>query len=303
MGDFVTGGLGAVGSYLVAELRSRNHEVWVADLPHHFSDTYYRVNVGHYRQLERIFEERNFDFVYHLAAEFRRWNGEDFYETMWQSNAIGTKNMLRLQKKHGFRQIFFSSSEVYGDWNGVMSEDVLMKHPIRQMNDYAISKWVNEMQVMNSADMDGTQTVRVRLFNTYGPGEYYSTYRSAICRFAYCALHDLPYTVYLEHTRTATYITDCARTLANISDNFKAGEVYNVGGTDYHTVKDASDLVLKHAGKSDQFVVYKESEPFTTKDKKVDVTKALRDLNHKPAVQLDEGIRNTVEWMRKVYSR
>ena len=51
-------------------------------------------------------------------------------------------------------------------------------HEIKQMNDYAMSKWVNEMQVRNSAIQYGTESVVVRLFNTYGPGEYYSPYRS-----------------------------------------------------------------------------------------------------------------------------
>ena len=59
------------------------------------------------------------------------------------------------------------------------------EHEVKQMNDYAMSKWVNEMQVRNSAIAHGTETVVVRLFNTYGPGEYYSPYRSVNCRFTY----------------------------------------------------------------------------------------------------------------------
>ena len=50
------------------------------------------------------------------AAEFGRWNGEDFYETLWRTNAVGTKNVIRLQERLKFRLIHFSSSEVYGDW-------------------------------------------------------------------------------------------------------------------------------------------------------------------------------------------
>lgn len=299
----VTGGLGAVGTALVDVLEARSHDVWVCDLPHHFKEKYLRCNVSMYRQLEKIFEKHKFDVVYHLAAEFGRWNGEDFYETMWLANAVGTKNVLRLQTKYGFRHIFASSSEVYGDWEGIMSEDVMMKNAIRQMNDYAISKWVNELQIMNSADMDGTETVRVRLFNTYGPGERYSSYRSAICRFVFSALHDLPYKVYLGHHRTSTYISDCAQTLANISERFVAGEVYNIGGNDYHDMKAASDLVLKYAKKTDRLVSYKEGEPFTTRDKKVDISKAIRDLDHRPQVGLDEGISRTVDWMREIYKK
>jgi nucleoside-diphosphate-sugar epimerase len=40
-----------------------------------------------------------FDLVYHCAAEFGRWNGEDFYEQLWRTNAVGTKNVIRLQEE------------------------------------------------------------------------------------------------------------------------------------------------------------------------------------------------------------
>ena len=137
--------------------------------------------------------------------------------------------------------------------------------------------------------------------NTYGPGEYYSPYRSVICLFIYRALHDIPYTVYLNHHRTSTYITDTVYTLANIADNFKSGEVYNIGGTEYHDIKSVSDIILNYLGKDDSQVEYVESEPFTTKDKKIDVSKAIRDLNHNPTVTLAEGIPKTIEWMKSVY--
>jgi dTDP-glucose 4,6-dehydratase len=295
----VTGGLGAVGSYLVRELRGRGHDVWINDLRHHHDAKYLRGDVGDYRQLEHVVTHKKFDVVYHLAAEFGRWNGEDFYETMWTSNVIGTKNLLRLQEKHRFRQVFFSSSEVYGDYEGTMAEDVMDKVEIKQMNDYALSKWVGEQQVQNSTTMHGTESVRVRLFNTYGPGEPPSTYRSVICRFVYAALKDLPYTVYLGHTRTSTYITDMCATLANICERFKPGEVYNIAGTDYHDIKGVSDLILRVAGKTDALVTYTESEPFTTKHKKVDGSKAVRDLAHAPKVKLEQGIVETVSWMKQ----
>lgn len=90
----VTGGLGAVGSYLVPELRSRGHDVFVVDIEHHHHASHYaRCDVSHYRQVERLWtgggwphgytvKGRQFDLVYHLAAEFGRWNGEDYYENL-----------------------------------------------------------------------------------------------------------------------------------------------------------------------------------------------------------------------------
>jgi dTDP-glucose 4,6-dehydratase len=301
MNILVTGGLGAVGTPLVQELRRRGHEVWIADKPHHHDPKYMRADVSEYRQVEALFGEVKFDYVYHLAAEFGRWNGEDFYETMWRSNAVGTKNMIRMQERYGFRMIFSSSSEVYGDYRGKMAESVLEEVPIRQMNDYAISKWVNEMQIMNSADMNGTETVRVRLFNTYGPGEPYAPYRSANCVFVYRALHDLPFKVYTKHRRTSTYILDCARTLANIADSFKAGEVYNIAGTDLHDMKSVSDFILRYLGKDDSLVTYEDIEPATTMEKITDAEKARRELGHEVTVGLEEGLARTIEWQKEYY--
>jgi len=297
----VTGGLGTVGKVLVHTLRGRGHSVKVTGLEHHYSDDYVRCDVGSFMQLSRVFESDHYDYVYHLAAEFGRWNGEDYYDKLWQSNAVGTKNIIRMQEKHHFRLIHFSSSEVYGDYDGVMSEDVMEKYEIRQLNDYALTKWVNEQQIMNSAAMHGTESVRVRLFNTYGPGEHYSSYRSVICLFVYRALHDLPYKVYLGHHRTSSYVTDTCETLANIMDNFKTGEVYNIGGTEYHDIKSVSDIILQYLNKTDSRVEYLPAEPFTTKDKRVSLDKALRDLKHSPKIPLAVGIPRTIEWMKDVY--
>ncbi len=297
----VTGGLGVVGRPLVEELRKRGHEVWALDRAHHHDSSYFRCDISEYRVLAEVFEEQDFDPVYHLAAEFGRQNGEEFYETMWKSNAIGTKNVIRLQEKLGFRLIFTSSSEVYGNYRGRMAEDVPREVPIVQMNDYAMSKWVNEMQIMNSARRFGTETVRLRLFNTYGPGEYYSPYRSAICQFIYRALNDMPYTVYTKHKRTSSYIDDTIHTMANVGERFQPGEVYNIAGSEIHDMKTASDMILDQLGKDDSLVEYGEIEQGTTLEKQVDISRAIRELDHKPKVDLDEGIRRTIRWQREVY--
>lgn len=313
MNILVTGGLGAVGSALVHELELRGHDVFVIDVdPHHHRQNYARVDVSEFRQVEKLWlgggwerghfnTPRKFDMVYHLAAEFGRWNGEDYYETLWKTNAVGTKNILKMQEKEGFRAVYFSTSEVYGDYNDVMVENVMDTYEVKQMNDYALTKWVNEQQVLNSAAMTGTESVRVRLFNSYGPGEYYSPYRSVICLFAYRALHDLPYVVYKNHSRTSIYISDVVRTLSNITNNFLPGEVYNIGGVDFHDIETISNMILKYTGKTDHKVTYSESEIMTTRHKRVDSSKAQRDLDHKITVKLEEGVANTIEWMKQVY--
>lgn len=297
----MTGGRGTIGRPLVTTLEADGHEVWVCDLGHDHSRRYSRCDVGEYRQIEHVIEHAKPEFVYHLAAEFGRRNGEDFYETLWKTNAIGTKNMLRLQERDGFRMVFASSSEIYGEYGGLMSESVPDRIPIQQLNDYAISKWVNELQVRNSAMRVGTDTVRVRIFNTYGPGEYYSPYRSVACIFVYRAMHRRPYDVYLNHKRSSTYIDDTVAALRAIADHFNAGEVYNICGDECHSIKRLSDLVLKETGATRKLARYRKVEAFNTLVKRGDNHRAKRDLHWAPKIRLEDGIRRTVEWQRNVY--
>ena len=256
----VTGGAGFIGTNLANELTKRGHDVIALDLYHTERDNYIRADVRNFRQLERVFEKWNFDYVYHLAAEYGRWNGEDYYENLWSSNVIGTKHLIRLQEELKFRMIFFSSAEVYGDYDGIMSEDVMINNPIKdtyQMNDYAISKWAGELMVKNSATMFGTETVIVRPVNCYGPHEHYTPYRGFIPKFIYHALFNKPYVVYKGHKRIIDFVEDTCRTFANILDNFIPGEAYNVGGkAEWEmSIEEYSELILK-SSRQGQFSCY-----------------------------------------------
>jgi len=298
----VTGSKGTLGIPLVNELKKRKHEVWQCDLQHHRDDNYIRADVSSYRQLERVFEAANYDYVYHLAAEFGRINGEEYYDTLWQTNCIGTRNILEWQKRKGFRLIFASSSEIYGDKPvAILKEDLPMKESIIQHNDYAVTKWVNEIQIMNFEKRFNSQIMRLRLFNAYGPGEYYHRYRSVVCLFCYRAMFDMPYQVYEGYHRVFMYIDDFIPTFAKACENFKAGEVYNIGGTEYRSVKELSDIILKCLGKKDKFVEYLPEDKHNVVNKRPDIEKAKKAFGHNPKVTLEVGVPKTIEWMKQVY--
>jgi len=299
----ITGGRGFIGTNLTNELRSRGHDVWTCDILQGEDPQHIKTDTGVYQQLDSVFRNHKFDYVYHLAAEYGRWNGEDHYENLWRTNVVGTKNILRLQEQHKFKMIFFSSAEVYGDYDELMSEDVMERVPLKQMNDYAISKWAGELQCLNHAEMFGVDVVRVRPVGCYGPHEYYSRYRGVIPIFVYHALHGKEFTVYRGHKRIFDFVDDTCRTFANIVDNFKSGEVYNVGGREdwVVSIEELADIVLETTKAKPSLAIYKGEEAFTTRVKVVDFSKSREDLKHDPKVDIREGVRRYVAWMRDMY--
>ena len=79
------------------------------------------------------------------------------------------------------------------------------------------------------------------------------------------------------------HINDLVETFTNIPKNFKPGEVYNIAGDDYHTIKEMSDEILILTNGDEKLVSYENEEKFTTLHK-VSCDKAIKDLNHKPKV-------------------
>ena len=300
----VTGGKGFIGTNLTEELRSRGHHVLTADIKHtpETKRTHYRCDVGIFRQLERIFEEHDdIEFVFHLAAEYGRWNGEAFYEQLWRTNCVGMKNVLLLQKQYKFQLTTFSSAEVYGDYRGEMYEALMDEIPIKQMNDYAVSKWANELQCLNAAEMWGNEIVRIRPVNCYGPHEEYSPYRGVIPIFVYHGMFNMPVKVYQGHKRIFDYVSDTVRTIANTTEDFIPGEVYNIAAEKEIDIKYLSDLIIEELGIDDSHITYMEEEPFTTKQKPINCEKAKKDLDHRIEVPIEKGIPLYIEWMKKNY--
>ena len=116
--------------------------------------------------------------------------------------------------------------------------------------------------------------------NCYGPHEEYTPYRGFIPKFIFHALNKKPYTVFKDHKRIIDFVEDSCRTFANICENFIPGEVYNVGGRAEleMDITEYSDLILNAVGIDELLVTYKDAEPFTTKKKTMDFSKAVRDL-------------------------
>src|SRR5439155_857703 len=139
-------------------------------------------------------------------------------------------------------------------------------------------------------------------FGRINAGEYYHNYRSVVCLFTYRALHRLPYDVYLGYHRVFMYIDDFIPTLANVVDNFVPGEVYNIGGDEFRSVKELSDLILNSLKTDDSIVNYLPEDKHNVLNKKPDIEKARKAFGHNPRIILEEGVPKTVRWMKSVYA-
>jgi dTDP-glucose 4,6-dehydratase len=298
----ITGSLGTLGRPLHRELRSRGHEVHGCDLRHSDQPGFMRADVADYRQLGNVFEAVEPDFCYHLAAEFGRLNGELYYEALWRTNVIGTRNIMEFCRLTDTGMILASSSEVYGEESEsvLLSEELTDREVPFHPNEYALSKWVNERQVLayERRYPDSFAAMRLRFFNAYGPGESFHPYRSVIALFCGHALRGQPFTLYENYHRTFMYIDDFIPTLANACERFAAGDVMNIGGVDYRSMEEVAELVLEHTGADRSLVRPVPHEQHNVRSKRPDIDRARRLLEHDPTVKLEEGIPPTVAWLR-----
>lgn len=293
----VTGSEGTLGVPLVRLLVEKGYRVTRSDLAH--AHGVHRCDVGHLRQLEELVEETSPDLVFHLAAEFGRHNGERYYEQLWQTNVIGTRNVLEVQARKGFKLIMASSSEVYGENVGltIAEEDFDLRSP-RLLNDYAMTKWVNEQQAINFERERGSQIMRLRFFNAYGPGERFHSYRSVVALFVGSALLGRPFDVYEGYRRTFMHVYDFVPTLANAIERFVPGEAINVGGIDYRDVSELAAIVLKETGADEKLARVKKRGEVNVANKLPMIDKAIALLGHDPKIRLEQGVPLTVAWMR-----
>jgi dTDP-glucose 4,6-dehydratase len=232
--------------------------------------------------------------IFHFAAEFGRANGNEYYEQMWSTNVLGTQNVLTFASQTSTPIVFASSSEIYGhladEFPGLMETLPFSQTPHHQ-NLYALSKWVNEQQIVIS----GVPFVILRIFNVYGPGETYAPYRSVVVRFLGDALKGQPSVITPGSKRQFLYIDDFCRTVARIPDRFDSVHhmTFNLAGDEVLTTEELAEL----CGQT-KLIAYQ--DPTTAGVKVASCELAERFLGHDPQVPLEEGIAWTRQWLKSV---
>jgi UDP-glucuronate decarboxylase len=303
----VTGGAGFIGSHLCRRLLAEGHEVMAVD--NFYSSA--RRNVldllGEPR-FELIRHDVTFplyvetDQIYHLACPASPvFYQRDPVQTT-KTNVHGSINMLGLAKRLGARILLTSTSEVYGDpavhpqsesyWGNV--------NPIGVRSCYDEGKRCAETLFFDYYRQHRLPIKVARIFNTYGPNMLPNDGR-VVSSFIVQALRGEPLTVFGDgsQTRSFCYIDDMVDGLIALMNS--APEVtgpINLGNPSEFTMLELARKVLAFTGSSSPI----EHRPLPSDDpvrRKPDISRAVEVLGWKPAVELDDGLRPTVEYFSR----
>jgi dTDP-glucose 4,6-dehydratase len=304
----ITGGAGFLGSHLCDRFLAEGHQVIAMD----------NLITGTTRNIEHLAGRDDFLFTKHDVTNYIYVEGPldavlhfaspaspiDYLELPIQTlkvGALGTHKALGLALAKKARFLLASTSEVYGDplqhpqqedyWGNV--------NPIGPRGVYDEAKRFAEALTMAYHRTHGVETRIARIFNTYGPRMRLDDGR-VVPNFVGQALRGESLTVYGDgsQTRSFCYADDLIEGIYRLllSDEV---EPVNVGNPDEMTILDFAHLVNRLTG-SKAGIVYEDYRiPDDPQVRQPDISKARRVLNWEPKVDLEEGLRKTIEWFRR----
>ncbi len=253
--------------------------------------TFYPVDIEDKESLKEVFKKHSFDCVINEAARAGvRYSIENPY-VYFTTNTIGTLNLLELCKDFGIKKfVLASTSSLYAGQKMPFREDLPVNTPI---SPYAASKKSAEVLCYTYHYLYGIDVSIVRYFTVYGPA---GRPDMSIFRFIKWVLEGKPLEVFGDgsQSRDFTYIDDIAE--GTILATKPLGyEIINLGNNKPHTLSEVIALIEKYTGKK-AMLELKEFHKADMKATWADIQKAQSLLGWKPEVNLEEGIRRTVEW-------
>jgi UDP-glucuronate decarboxylase len=300
----VTGGAGFIGSHLIDQLMSDNHEVICLD----------NFYTGHKRNIQKWIGHPNFELIRHDITEPIRLEVEQIYHLACpaspvhyqynpiktvKTNVMGTMNMLGLAKRVKARFLLASTSEVYGDpeVHPQTEEYRGSVNPIGIRSCYDEGKRIAETLSFDYYRENKVDIRVARIFNTYGPRMLENDGR-VVSNFVVQALLGIPLTVYGNgsQTRSFCYASDLVAGLRQLMAGDYIGPV-NLGNPDEYTILELAQAVQNLINPNAEI----KFEPLPSDDprrRRPDITKARELLNWEPTIPLQAGLKLTIEDFR-----
>jgi UDP-glucuronate 4-epimerase len=315
----ITGGAGFIGSHLVERLLGEGD--WRVTVVDDFNDFYSpsikRENISahlshpNFRLIEadiretpaltNTFADRKYDCLVHLAARAGVRPSLKEPRLYVETNVNGTVNLLELARAHGVKQfVFGSSSSVYGVNPKVpFSEDDPIFNPI---SPYAATKAAGELICHAYAHLYDMRIVCLRFFTVYGARQRPDL---AIHKFAKLISEGKPIPVFGDGTtrRDYTYVDDIiAGVRAAIDYDQTNYEVINLGESRTVELRELIALIETELGRRAQ-IDRQPPQPGDVPQTFADISKARQLLRYDPQTQIEDGIRQFVEWFKRKQTR
>lgn len=302
----VTGGAGFIGSHLSEELVRRGHRVRVLDN----LSTGKRINLEHLPEVEFLNGDiadaetctnavSGIDYVLHQAAIPSVPRSVKDPVTSNRSNLDGTLNVLVAARDAGVRRLVFAgSSSAYGDTPTLPKREDM---PTRPLSPYALQKLVGEQYCQMFTELYGLETVVIRYFNVFGPRQDPgSPYSGVISLFSTALLAGRQPTIYGDggQTRDFTFVSNVVDGVLRACEAPRAsGAVINVATGGRISLNQLLQSMNAIVG-TDIAPIYAEARAGDVRDSQADISKAQTLLGYEPHVDLDEGLRRTLDWCR-----
>ena len=301
MNFLITGAAGFLGSTLANQLAREGHQVrGLDDLstgdPQALSpDVHFtRGDVNDRPKLWTLLQE--VDCVYHLAARVSVPESILYPREYNATNVGGTVSLMEAMRDVGIRRVVLASSgAIYGDPDIQPIPEAITPRP---RSPYAVSKLAAEYYVRTIGSLWGIETVSLRIFNAYGPGQHLPASNPPVVPyFLRQAVRNGTLVVNGDgsQTRDYVYVDDvvsamvAAATAPGIN-----GLVINIGSGAEKSIRALADLVLTVTG-SQTNVVSSAQTPGGVSRLCADLSLAAQKLNYKPSISLEDGLRLTLQ--------
>lgn len=308
----VTGAAGFMGSHLVDALVKKGHKVYsVDDLSGGYMDninpnsTFIKLDLRNRKKTEGVVAKIKPELVFHLAADATEGRSQFTPINCTERNYFAYLNLLIPCIKNGMKKIVVTSSmSVYGSQKTPFDEKMERKPD----DIYGISKAAMEQATEILSEVHGFKYVILRPHNVYGPRQNMADpYRNVIAIFINCLLNNKNYYIYGngKPKRAFSYIDDFTPYIVRAGLSAKAnGQIFNIGPTQEYSIKELSDVVMKHFfpdGKVPKYLMPKQLpiRPKEVVDAWCTVKKAEQILGYKTTVNLEEGVGKMIEWAKK----